>query len=66
MAARARILKPKVNFCIIFKPKPPFTLPAGDYFCKHKMKAGLMIFAVNLTLTYYFETLLLSRDINTP
>jgi hypothetical protein len=25
-----------------------------------------MTFPLNLTLTYYFETLLLSRDVNTP
>jgi len=25
-----------------------------------------MNFSVNLTLTYYFETLLLSRDVNSP
>jgi len=25
-----------------------------------------MTFLVNLTLTYYFETLLLSRDVNSP
>jgi len=25
-----------------------------------------MTFSVNLTLTYYFETFLLSRDINSP
>ena len=39
----------------------------GDQVLSTKMAEGWINFLLNLTLTcYYFETLLLSRDVNTP